>query len=153
MSNKTVSSDVRALADKFKAGMVLNDDGVFTASPTAFQEELATATGIAAETLEKLQSFTTTAIAAGALAAGEIGIEAMQKNADLRQVTGSIPMFGQDNIGYTFNRSARVPNDPDAKSYGSILVGVNIHGAGKSRGELAIVAADLKARAAAALAE
>lgn len=109
---------------------------------------------VSVEQLERVQAANTEIYAATMHAVGELGISAMQKDAELNKITAVIPTIGKDTFSVGFERSRQVrasaPGEKDTTmktKYGTASLSVDIYGSG-SRGEVQQVKTFLSDKAA-----
>ncbi len=107
-----VSEDVRNMADTMKKGLDLDKStGVATekeADKPLFEQCMPE--GVTVESDKVHSNFRSNFVAAGGLAFGEMMIDAMKKNTNLKDGHCGIKMGGRDSVGYHFERSHEYPN-------------------------------------------
>ena len=142
-----IKPEVLELSKKLKAGITIAKDGNASVEEGLFVKNLPE--GITEEQLKQIQTHTGLFIAAAGHAFGGEAIDVMKKNAELQQVSVSIPTVGKDSIDLTFQRERAVPNaggEGTTTKYGSLSAKVNTYSAG-SRGQFLKVKQDLSERA------
>ncbi len=145
-----IKQDVLDLAAKLKAGITVAKDGSATATEGLYESVLPE--GVTMDQLKAIQTHNNTFIAAAAHAFGNESIGVMKKNAEVTQVTLSIPTVGKDSLDLSFQRERTIPNangEGNSVKYGSLQAKYSMYGTG-SRGQLLKVKQELSEAASAA---
>ncbi|MBE0438359.1 MAG: hypothetical protein IBX57_01135 [Gammaproteobacteria bacterium] len=134
------NQNVREIADMLKKGMKVEDGGVVTLDPKAYEETLDMA-GIKLADIKKVQDHRDLIVAGQGLALGELGTEYMKKHkkVDTMSVEGKLH---KDVIGSTFQREKHYPMGEGLTKYGVLSSKVQANGAG-NKGQLKKVRAHL----------
>lgn len=144
MSNTPNIPDVvNQLADTLKAEMNLGDNGVIEVTKDAFEKTLPE--GLTMETYIESHNHRDNVLAAMGKVTGEIGVEAMKTDKDLKQVTASMAIH-KDTMASTFQRERQIPNAEGgtSTSYGLLRSNYMANGAA-NKGSLKKVKAHLSA--------
>jgi hypothetical protein len=112
MSEKEIklSPEIRELADKFKAATKVEKDGTSEVETDVFTDTLKE--GITKEIVESVYEHRDNCIRAGQLAAGELFVDAMSKNASLDKGTVVYGLGGSDRLNVTVDRTRTYPGGP-----------------------------------------
>lgn len=112
MSEKEIklSPEIRELADKFKAATKVEKDGTSEVETDVFIDTLKE--GITKEIVESVYEHRDNCIRAGQLAAGELFVDAMSKNASLDKGTVVYGLGGSDRLNVTVDRTRTYPGGP-----------------------------------------
>lgn len=149
----TVLQETNDLAERITKSLSL-DAQSHTVTPTSsIYEEAATEAGITQEEIGKVKSFEIGFVAATTKAIGTIGINAMEKEAEINRVTGEIPMFKGDSFRVSVDRSSigRNPRTGEpTTTYGSIKTEF-VQSTGSNRGQMSKVRLELRELAETAL--
>jgi hypothetical protein len=105
MSEKEIklSPEIRELADKFKAATKVEKDGTSEVETDVFTDTLKE--GITKEIVESVYEHRDNCIRAGQLAAGELFVDAMSKNASLDKGTVVYGLGGSDSAPVHFSHN------------------------------------------------
>jgi hypothetical protein len=150
---------VRSVADTIIANVKAGDTfdtkgGSAKASKDAFVSALPE--GHTEESVQQIRENDTNWLAGTALAAKELGMEAMKKNKALDHFSLTVAATGKDSFEAQFTKSKQVPNrladgttDGTKEQFGSVSARFDMYGAG-NRGQLKAVKEHAKADALAA---
>lgn len=103
MSTPEVKDTTQALAKKMKPLIKINDKGTATIEKDYYATHLPD--GVTVEAVKALQDYNTEIVAAGALALGELAVETMKKDKELKVVELQIPTIGKDHFDFRVDRS------------------------------------------------
>lgn len=155
MSEVTVPQEILDIAKSAKARMKA-DGGMVNLDKEHYAESLPE--GLSMETVKHLQKHNANYVAGVGRAFGEVSIEAMKKDNQLKETQLSTNI-GKDTVGGVFRReyekSMGIPKDGEErkteKAYGQLNMSYKTHGSAGSRGGLKKVRDELNSMARAAL--
>ena len=151
MSDVKVPSEVLEIANAAKAKMKA-DGGMVELDKEFYAETLPE--GLTMDTVKQLQKHNANVVAGVGMAFGEVSIEAMKKDKQLKETQFSTNI-GKDTVGGVFRReyekSMGIPKDGEERktetAYGQLNMSYKVHGAAGSRGALKKVRDGLNAMA------
>ena len=159
MSNENkqdVPEDIKALSKLISKELKISDTGVAELPKDTFEKTLPK--DLTMEMVKKVQSHTTNAVAALALATGEAGFAHLRKHKGLNEVSSEMAI-GHDktSVQYSCEKTVMSPalHGREASKivkHGQIRVSYEARAAGKNRGALKKICAYLSDQAAAAAA-
>jgi hypothetical protein len=151
-----VNEEVRSVADRFKEAMTVDSKtGVGAGTENAYVAER-DARGLTHETVLSVKQFERVVADASTLAAGELGIEALEANKKLDTVTVEVPMFQDRSAGFSESLNIAVHRSTTGRnprtgepvvSHGSVRTDYRVT-TGTNRGQMSHVREHLRALAA-----
>lgn len=114
MSAPELKDTTQDLAKKIKSLIKIDDKGVATIEKDYYQTHLPD--GVTVDAVKALQQYNTDIVAAGALAFGEVAVEAMKKDKDLKIATMHMPTVGKDGFEWQIDRSYQARNPSTGQS-------------------------------------
>lgn len=134
----STSEEVKGLSGVIKTSMKVNKDGTTEVQDDIWEKTLPE--GLTKKQVAAVKNHEANFIAAGALALGELAVDAMKKHSGLDEVKATVKMHGRDSASFQVNRSRsfRNPQNPDADpvvKFGTIATSFKNH-AGRNAGEL-----------------
>lgn len=135
-----LNDDVNALVEKMNSAFSIDsDNGVGSAPDNFYADNLPETVNM--DHVKALSDYNSNFIAAGVASFGNMAVDAMTKNAELKDASLTIPMGVKDSVTYNVNREHTYPNrfakDGDATitKYGSVSTCYEVH-AGNLGGQL-----------------
>lgn len=128
MSTTNIPEEVNAVAEVYRTNNEGVVDGTVKYSEDVFAKTLPE--DIDMDTVQKVNKLVDLNLSAQALVTGELAVNAMKKDKQLKQVTSSVP-YHNNTISATVQRERQVPNADGGTStaYGTIRASVQVNGA------------------------